>query len=150
MKKGMLISLITGLLIVSIYYWSNHRQVQVIDVHHNTWTAEIVVDHFPFSKAARIEWWENNNESILKKYNIPEHGAGGPDYFTIYAFGKGYQQLAREDRLCFDDIKPPYNCIDKNILMTVNRDRNGDVRFSFENAAYIKKNGRLIEIEKAP
>lgn len=66
MKKGMLISLITGLLIVSIYYWSNHRQVQVIDAHHNTWTAEIVVDHFPFSKAARIEWWENNNESILK------------------------------------------------------------------------------------
>lgn len=64
MKKGMLISLITGLLIVSIYYWSNHRQVQVIDSHHNTWTAEIVVDHFPFLKQPVL----NGGKIIMKAY----------------------------------------------------------------------------------
>lgn len=128
-----------------LYSYLNNREVKVIDAHHNKYTAEILVDHLPFSKSASIDWWLNNQDEIRSKYKIP-FGEKGPIFITIYAFGDGYKEEGKKDRLCFDDVKPPKNCIDKDILMSVNRTRNGDTEFGFEYSAYFRtKDGTLIK-----
>lgn len=151
MKKGIFMLMIAGLLTIGIYQWFNQRNVHIIDIHRNAYTAEILVDHLPLTEADSIEWWIKNKRDILTKYNIPEREAGGPDYITFYAYGEGYQEEGTADRLCFDDIKPPKNCIDKDILMTISHNRNGEVRFSFSESIYIEtKNGEIKKMAKAP
>ncbi|WP_341844372.1 DUF943 family protein [Kosakonia oryziphila] len=73
---------------------------------------------------------KKNQNKILKKYNIPT-GDKTPVLIVIYAFGDGYQEEGKEDRPCFSDIKPPKNCIDKNILMMIWRTRDGGVKYQF-------------------
>ncbi len=50
---------------------------------------------------------------------------------VIYAFGEGYQEEGKKDRRCFEDMAPPRNCIDKNILMMIWRTRDGGVEYDF-------------------
>lgn len=91
----------------------------------------LATDRLPLSDSAIINWWQKNQSSIREKYHISAAEAG-PLFMTIYAFGDGYKEEGQEDRLYFDGVKPPRNCIDKNIFMSVNRTRDGDTTFSFE------------------
>lgn len=105
-------------------------KVSVIDAHYDGNTAQIIVNNLPSAESRKIEWWTNNREKILDKYNIPS-GNNTPFLIAIYALGKGYQAQGSEDRLCFSDMKPPKNCIDKNILMMIWQTREGGVKYQF-------------------
>ena len=113
-----------------IYLFIGNDKVSVIDAHYDGNTAKIIVDNLPFAESRKIDWWKNNREKILDKYNIPS-GNNTPFLIAIYALGKGYQAQGNEDRLCFSDMKPPKNCIDKNILMMIWRTREGGVKYQF-------------------
>ncbi|WP_249042721.1 DUF943 family protein [Pantoea dispersa] len=113
-----------------IYLFFGNDKVSVIDAHYDGNTAQIIVNNLPSAESRKIEWWTNNREKILDKYNIPS-GKNTPFLIAIYALGKGYQAQGNEDRLCFSDMKPPKNCIDKNILMMIWRTREGGVKYQF-------------------
>lgn len=124
------IAVLSILLLFLSYYLLTQRQlVSVIDAHYDGSTEQIIVDKLPAVHMRKISWWEDNQNSIQKKYHIPS-GDKGPILITIYEFGAGYQQEDKEDMLCFPDMKTPENCIDKNIVMRIWRTRDG-VKYQF-------------------
>lgn len=134
---------------VGFYLYLDNRRVNIIDAHHGKYSAAILVDHLPVTASSAINWWLENQNAIREKYHIPSEEAGGPSNFTVFAFGDGYQKEDENDMLCFDDVPPPENCIVKEILLTVGRNREGNIRFAFGNAAYIRyADGRIIELKK--
>jgi len=112
------------------YRLTGKHNVSIIDAHYDSSTAQIIVNKLPLTKAEKIDWWQKNQRSVLEKYNIPT-GHKSPFLIAIYAFDNGYQVEGKKDRLCFSDIEPPKNCIDKNILMTIWRTRDGGVKYQF-------------------
>lgn len=149
MKKLMISVFLLVLTATGVYIYLNFRSIKVIDAHQNTTHAEILVDRLPISTSASIDWWIKNKSAIYSKYKILPSDAGGPRYITIFGFGEGYQELGREDRLCFADMAPPKNCIDKDILMLINRTRNGDTQFRrHENTYLMTQDGKITEGSK--
>jgi len=115
---------------ILLYLFSAEKNVSVIGAHYDGSTAQIIVDKLPLTDSEKISWWKKNQSEIMNKYNIPS-GDRTPFLMVVYAFGDGYQMEGDEDRLCFSDMKPPKNCIDKNILMMIWRTRNGGVKYQF-------------------
>lgn len=129
MRKLVFFSLIVVLFIIG-YLFTEKSNVSVIGAHYDGSTAQVIVNKLPLTHTDKMNWWKKNQNEILKKYNIPT-GDKTPFLIVIYAFGDGYQEEDKEDRLCFSDIKPPKNCIDKNILMMIWRTRDGGVKYQF-------------------
>ncbi|WP_130098529.1 DUF943 family protein [Siccibacter turicensis] len=124
-----IVAIVTGLLVYACYFFQD-KPVKVINVSFDGYTAQIVVDQLPFSESGKMAWWQRSQKQIRNKYAIPSDNTG-PFLITVYAFGKGYQKEGDEDRLCFRNITPPRNCIDKNILMMIWRTREGGTRYDF-------------------
>ncbi|EJF32369.1 MULTISPECIES: DUF943 family protein [Enterobacteriaceae] len=112
------------------YYVLGNRNAMIKGAHYNGSTAVILVDRLPFTESAKIHWWERNQNQIREQYHIPS-GKAGPFLISVFAFGDGYQEEGKEDRLCFKDVKPPKNCIDKNIIMQIWRERDGSTSYDF-------------------
>jgi len=113
------------------FSWLNNRPVKVIDAHYEKGGgAQIIVDKLPITNAAKIAWWKHNQEEIRKKHHIPDNYMD-PMLITIYAWGNGYQEEGKEDRRCFDDISPPRNCLDKDILMMIWHNRDNSIKYNF-------------------
>lgn len=129
MRKLVTFSLAAVLCIIG-YMFTAKPNVSVISAHYDGSTAQIIVNKLPLIESDKISWWKKNNNEILKKYNIPT-GDKRPFLIVIYAFGDGYQEEEQKDRACFPDMKPPKNCIDKNILMMIWRIRDGGVKYQF-------------------
>lgn len=146
MKKIIYLSLIS-IIFVGFYLWRDNASVNVIAIHQNKYTAEILVDRLPLTEMSRIKWWVGNRKEIEGKYRIASFKNGGPDYITIYKFVDGYKKEGKEDRLCFDDMDTEANCIDKDILMTISRTREGLERFTFSDSSYVISGDGVIKPE---
>lgn len=134
---------------MGIYLYLDNRRVNIISAHYDRYSAEVLVDHLPVTASSAINWWLKNENAIREKYHIPPEEAGGPGNFTVFAFGDGYQKENENDMLCFDDVPPPENCIVKEILLTVGRNREGNTRFAFGNSAYLRyADGHIIKLKR--
>lgn len=148
-KKSFHFLIFIMIMAMGIYLYLDNRRVNIIDAHHGIYSAAILVDHLPVTASSAINWWLENQNAIREKYHIPSEEAGGPTNFTIFAFGDGYQKEDENDMLCFDDVPPPENCIVKEILLTVGRNREGNTRFAFGNSAYLRyADGRIIKLKR--
>jgi hypothetical protein len=149
MKKLFITLAVLVFMASGVYFYLNGREVKVIDVHLTPYSAVIIVNHLPISTSTSIEWWLRNKSAIYSKYKITPSDAGGPESITFFAFGEGYQELGREDRLCFADMEPPKNCIDKGILMQIGRTRDGDTQFRRHRNTYlVTQDGKITEVSK--
>ncbi|WP_312453549.1 DUF943 family protein [Pseudescherichia sp.] len=131
----------------TFYLWRDNINVNIKGIHQNKYTAEILVDRLPLTQKSRIKWWLDNRKELEDKHHITSYEHGGPDYITILKFGDGYKKEGKEDRLCFDDMDTETNCIDKDILMTISRTREGLERFSFSDASYVISGDGVIKPE---
>ncbi|WP_034915576.1 DUF943 family protein [Erwinia sp. 9145] len=146
MRKGILIVTIFLIMVSGGYFWINNRSVKIIAVHHNANTVDVLVEQFPISHTAQIKWWRKNKNITLRDNNILTYEKGGPRYITIFAFGEGYQELGKKDRLCFDHLPRPKNCIDKDILMMISTNREGKEIYEFDYSAYmINDKGKIVK-----
>lgn len=122
------------------------QPVKIIALHKNAHSWHILVDRFPLTSKGRISWWVENKEKIFKSYGIPE-GSLVKNNIAIWQFGDGYKALEKYDRLCFDDMPPPKNCIEKDRLMYITLTRNREVSYWLNDTRYIQKaNGELVEV----
>lgn len=145
--KKIIFLLLAIIVLIGFYLWCDNASVNVIAIHQNKYTAEIVVDRLPLTERSRIKWWVGNRKEIEGKYRIVSFENGGPDYITIYKFGDGYKKEGKEDRLCFDDMDTETNCIDKDILMTISRTREELERFTFSDSSYVISGDGVIKPE---
>ncbi|SQK77403.1 DUF943 family protein [Tatumella ptyseos] len=128
--------------------WLSLRTVEIVAVHENGNHSYILVKHFPFTDKGRINWWLEKNKMIKNRYGVPRPDTDG--FFTVifWDFGDGYKEEGKYDRLCFDDMNPPANCIEKNKLFTVNYGRNMGLYFTTNNERYfINKDGNIIKMK---
>lgn len=141
----LLIALASG-----IYCYLNFREVNVIDVHQDYYSASIIVDHLPYSNDEKIRWWLSHQQQITLKYNIKAFNENGSITYYFYALGEGYQPLEKKDRICFKQIQPPANCLDKNLLMKIQRTQDGGVMFSLDSGNYtVNKDNEMSQLQRS-
>jgi len=147
MKKGVSICcFIVGALLI-LYYVFITVPVKIIAIHKDNYAPVVVVDQLPLSDAKKIAWWRDESKNILANEDDAQIHNRALNYY-IYRFGEGYQESGKEDRLCFDDMKAPKNCLDKDILMTVRYRKNGDIQFDIDDDAYIlRQSGELKKVD---
>lgn len=122
------------------------QPVKIIATHKGQYSWHILVDRFPLTSKGRIEWWQKNKAMIFKSTGVSE-GWLTENNIAIWRFGDGYKALEKYDRLCFDDMPPPNNCIEKDRLMYITLTRNGEVSYWLNDTRYIqRKSGELVEV----
>ncbi|KAA6096208.1 DUF943 family protein [uncultured Pantoea sp.] len=73
----------------------------------------------------------------------------GPITYYFYALSNGYQRLEKEGRICFKQMQPPANCLDKNLLMKIQRAQDGGVMFSLDSVNYtVNKDKEMSQLQK--
>ncbi|EGT5712671.1 DUF943 family protein [Cronobacter dublinensis subsp. dublinensis] len=110
----------------------NHDNVAIEGIHHGQFTAQILVNDLSLSSSAKIDWWIKNGKALAEKYSL-----NGKD-ISVDVWGDGYQEEGKADRLCFADIAPPRNCIDKNIMMSVSQTRSGNTEYRIDDDIYLQ------------
>ncbi len=148
MKKTLLIIVAAGTVLMSYLLWLTCRPVEIIAVHKKDNYSSVLVNNFPFTDRGRINWWQENKQMLKNRYGVPRPDTDG--FFTVifWDFGDGYKEEGKYDRLCFDDMNPPANCIEKNKVFTVNYGRNMGLYFTTNNKRYfINKDGNIIKMK---
>ncbi|WP_241609543.1 DUF943 family protein [Rosenbergiella australiborealis] len=132
--------------LLSYFLWLSLRPVEIIAVHQRRNYSDVLVKNFPLTEQGRINWWLKNKKMLKDMYNIPKPAQDG--FFTIifWYFGDGYKETDGYDRLCFDDMKPPINCIDKDSLIMVNNSKNTGLYFILDSGTYrINDSGKRVK-----
>lgn len=147
MKKGISICCFMAGVLLIFYYVFITLPVKIIAIHKDNYAPVVVVDQLPLSDANKIAWWRDESKNILANEDDAQIHNRALNYY-IYRFGEGYQESGKEDRLCFDDMKAPKNCLDKDILMIVRYRKNGDIQFDIDDDAYIlRQSGELKKVD---
>ena len=138
-KKIIVLMIISGCLL-----WLGFRPMKIISVHQMKYYSIVLVEDYPFTDKGKINWWQKNKSILKAKYDIPQPEADGSYNVILWDFDEGYKEDDGYDRLCFDDMKPPKNCVDKNALMTVSRDKYNVTDFTLDDGVYVLQDNGLI------
>ena len=129
--------------ILTYYFFIILRPVEIIAVHNDHGFHSVLVKNFPFSDKNKIKWWINNQYFLKQQYGIPRPDKEGSFTIIFWNFGEGYKETDGYDRLCFNDVDLPKNCIDKDSLLFVKKEKNTGLEFWGDNGIYrIKENGK--------
>lgn len=147
-KKILLtICLVISMLMANLV-WRSLRPADIIAVHQDDDYSSVLVRNFPISDRGQINWWLKNKDMLKSRYGIPRPSSHGNFTIIFWDFGDGYKEEGKYDRLCFNDMKGPVNCIEKEAIFSVNNSPNlGTVFTVYDGGDYrFDKNGELIEI----
>ncbi|WP_442892469.1 DUF943 family protein [Cedecea sp. MMO-103] len=139
---------LAGGLLAGYCLWLAFRPVEIVGVHKRNSYSHILVKNFPLTNKGKVHWWLKNKAMLKEKYDVP--GTGKDAFFEIifWYFGNGYVETDGYDRLCFDDLEPPLNCIDKDKAFTVWQDRYKNTVVIFRDGQYrLSEKGDLIKYQ---
>ncbi|MDF7681589.1 DUF943 family protein [Enterobacteriaceae bacterium ESL0689] len=145
-KKRYYAVLLVGCIVLAYFCWLFLRPVEIVAIHRNDNHSYVLVKNFPLTDNGKINWWLENKSRLKRKCDIPQPDANG--FFTIvfWDFGDGYKEEGKYERLCFDDMPPPVNCIDKDKVFTVSNSRNLGITFlTNDNYYMLNKSGKLVK-----
>ena len=143
---GILLLMVCGLISYSL--WLSFRPVDIVAVHDNGNHSYILVNSFPVTEQGRIHWWQENQDMLKSRYNVPHPDNDGFYTVVFWDFGDGYKEEGKYDRLCFDDMKSAKNCIEKNKIFTITHGKNMDLSFTTNNKIYrLRENGKIVKDE---
>ncbi|WP_442892772.1 DUF943 family protein [Cedecea sp. AS113] len=137
---------LAGGLLAGYCLWLAFRPVEIVAVHKRNSYSHILVKNFPLTNKGKVHWWLKNKDMLKEKYDVP--GTGKDAFFEIifWYFGAGYVETDGYDRLCFDDLEQPLNCIDKDKAFTVWQDRYKNTVVIFRDGQYrLGEKGELIK-----
>ncbi|PWW09175.1 uncharacterized protein DUF3289 [Mangrovibacter plantisponsor] len=112
------------------------RPVDIVAVHSESDASVILVKNFPYIDKGKINWWLENKSNITSQYHLPLSSPGNFYRVSFLDFGDGYKKLGKEDRICFDDMKTDVNCVDKNVIFSVDKNVDGQFFFHTYNGQY--------------
>lgn len=143
--------IIAALILTAAFIVQQFRQVKIYGAHQGEFTAQIIVDRLPLTDKAKINWWKENEEKINSTYRLRAKNQNGTLDYYVYAWGEGYKITGEKDEICFKDIAPPANCLEKNILMSISVNAKGESEFRIADKIYIKSlDGNIGKVNVRP
>ncbi|OON38945.1 hypothetical protein BTJ39_16435 [Izhakiella australiensis] len=144
-KKILILVFLTGCVLLGYWLWISLRPVKVVAVHDNGNHSYVLVKSFPLTDKGKINWWLKNKDILKEKYDIPQPKKDGNFTVIFWLFGDGYKETDGYDRLCFDDMPPPLNCIDKDAVFSVSNSKNlGTIFTTYDGKYQPQKNGDIV------
>jgi len=117
---------------------------KVVGIHRDGSYIDVLVENFPYTDQGKITWWQNNNSMMRDYFNIPSASGNGQYHISFWDFNEGYKPIDKYDRLCFEDFKVNANCIDKNKLMEIVSNKDGQISL-LTDKRYELKNGQFVK-----
>lgn len=139
-KKAIFMLSFSVFLLLASALWLSLRPVEVIAVHKDGSHSYVLVKKFPFTEKGKLKWWLKNKDALKDKYKIPSPASDGSFVVVFWDFGDGYKETDGYDNLCFNDMKPPMNCIEKNSLLMVRNSENTGSYFVLDSGTYRMNN----------
>ncbi|MFC0139955.1 DUF943 family protein [Erwinia mallotivora] len=147
-KKIIAFITLAGCVLAGYWLWLSLRPVEIVAVHDNDNHSYVLVRSFPPTDKGKINWWLENKSILKEKYNVPKPSSSGSFTIIFWLFGEGYKETDGYDSLCFDDMPPPLNCIDKDAVFAVRQYHDDDIIFAtYEGRYSLNKNNDIIKIE---
>ncbi|QKJ88578.1 DUF943 family protein [Paramixta manurensis] len=150
MKKYLLVAILIAATIGWWGYLKSHPTTLVAThkMGEKGFISVVLIKNPPLTDSGKITWWKDNAKYFRDKYDIPSSAINDYFYIKIWDFADGYKPLEKYDRLCFEEMKTQYNCIDKNWVMTISNTRNGELRYSMGESAWLEqKDGSLVKVK---
>ncbi|MCX8967445.1 DUF943 family protein [Erwinia psidii] len=145
-KKVLGASLLIGCALLGYLLCLSLRPVEIVAVHEDGNFSDVLVSHFPLTDQGKINWWLKNNELLKQHYDIPKPTSNGNYTVSFWLFGEGYKKEGKYDRLCFNDMNPPINCIEKDRVFWVSYSKNRGTIFTVNDGQYrINNEGKIIK-----
>ena len=135
-------------ILIAYFFWRSLRPVDIIAVHQDDDYSSVLVRNFPITDIGQINWWLKNKDMPKRRYGIPKPSSYGNFTIIFWDFGDGYKEEGKYDRLCFNDMKGPVNCIEKDAIFSVDNSPNlGTVFTVYDGGDYrFDKKGGIIKI----
>lgn len=146
MKKNSILVIIIALLALGFFFVNKPASVEVMAVDNTPNTVLIAVKGLPYSAKSKLSWWLDNKSLLSSQYKLDFTEPNEQPSVYIYDFGDGFKKEEMKDRLCFNNVSPPNNCIDKNIAMVISKLRNGETKLAIDDDVFIQdKNGKIAK-----
>ncbi|EAW1037055.1 DUF943 family protein [Salmonella enterica] len=114
---------------------------------------DIAVNHLALTEWGRIHWYLQHKNELKAKYRIPTSASY---HIVFWDIGGGFidgEKSGDSDLFCFPPQKNTNeNCIEKNMLLSVDFDAGSYERFSFGDSDYYwitMPDGKLVRIKNA-
>ncbi|WP_246494602.1 DUF943 family protein [Brenneria izadpanahii] len=146
LSKKRVIAVLAVLAAVYGIIWLS-RPVKIVAVHRMQHFSDVLVLNFPLTNRGKIDWWLKNREMLQEKYAIPKRSSYGSFSITFWDFGEGYKEN-EYDRLCFEDMPAEKNCIEKQLLFSINDNGAGSITLRTSNQRYrLQPDGEIVPYE---
>lgn len=146
MKKTSILVIIIAALALGFFFVKKPAPVEVMAVDKTPNTVLLAVKRLPSSAKSKLSWWLDNKSLLISKYKLDFTEPNEQPSVYIYDFGDGFKKEEMRDRLCFDSVSPPNNCIDKNIAMVISQLRNGEIKLAIDSEIFIQdKSGKIVK-----
>ena len=143
-KRTFFALFLAGCVLAGYFLWLSLRPVEIVAVHDNGDHSYVLVKTFPFTDKGKINWWLKNKDRLKSRYDIPRPASDGNYTVIFWDFGDGYTETDGYDRLCFTDMQPPINCIEKDAQLYVGYTTERGEYFILESGEYdINNSGKI-------
>lgn len=134
------------MMIAGYLLWLWCRPMKIIAVHQMKYYSIVLVEDYPFTDKGKIDWWQKNKSMLKARYSTPQPEDDGSYNVILWDFADGYKEGDGYNSLCFDDMQPPKNCVDKNSLMIISRDKYNVTEFNGDDGIYVlQDNGDTVK-----
>lgn len=146
MKKTSILAIVIAALALGVFFVKKPAPAEVMAVDKTLNTILIAVKGLPFSTKSKLSWWLDNKNLLISQYKLDFTEPNKQPSIYIYDFGDGFKKEEMKDRLCFNSVSLPNNCIDKNIAMVISQLRNGEIKLAIDDDVFIQdKSGKIVK-----
>ncbi|MDX5628454.1 MULTISPECIES: DUF943 family protein [unclassified Brenneria] len=123
------------------------RPVKIVAIHQRNNFSDVLVLNFPLTNRGKIDWWLKNKDMLKEKYAIPKRSFYGSFTIAFLDFSEGYKK-SDYDRLCFEDMQTEKNCIEKQLVFSVDDNGKGSILIETSSQLYKQQSdGEIVPYE---
>ncbi|MCL2897959.1 DUF943 family protein [Brenneria tiliae] len=146
LSKKRVIAVLSILTAVHAIIWLS-RPVKIVAIHQRNNFSDVLVLNFPLTNRGKIDWWLKNRAMLQEKYAIPKRSSYGSFTIDFLDFSEGYKE-SEYDRLCFEDISAEKNCIEKELVFSIDDNGKGSILLKTSTQLYKQKpDGEFVPFE---
>ncbi len=134
--------LVAALILLGIIFFilKISEPVEIVDVHQERNNSNVLVRNFPYTDNGKLSWWNENKDILKKEYGIPNPDESGRYSITFWNFNEGYKVMPKSvprlsfqttDLRCFKDRKVKDNCIEKDIVFSIDTYGNNVIYYDY-------------------